>query len=248
MAPFTQGRGLLQIFTTFNEVFVGGGLTALDLLGRFAGSSYESLVVGLDPIQKYIGWQIHGSLECGDTSFYRDMMSLPLSLPPAFGGSGGSVATGSSVRAQALAAARKGNTTARSALAPVPGEALAKTLESLPQLTPGSGGTMLLEALDVLRGLPGRLRADAFGKLSEQISAQVKGIWIAERYDVGNAVVYRGHLGEMLIFDATGNMYRGNSIGAAGAFRRTGWPWNRQTVVDFDAVSASGYRLLDPLH
>jgi hypothetical protein len=102
----------------------------------------------------------------------------------------------------------------------------------IPALMKGPGGKMLGEAVGHLRNLPGAQRVGAFEKFAAQITEATKGQWSAKSFNAVNARVFAGEGGEALVFDAAGNMFRGNLADrAAFAFREGG-----QIEVIFNAL------------
>lgn len=87
----------------------------------------------------------------------------------------------------------------------------------------GSGGKMLGEAIGHLRNIPGAQRVQAFENFAAQITKATNGQWSAKAFNATNARVFAGEGGEALVFDSTGNMFRGSlSDRAAFMFRDGG--------------------------
>jgi hypothetical protein len=105
---------------------------------------------------------------------------------------------------------------------------------AIPTLMRGPGGKMLGEAVGHLKGLPGAQRVAAFENFAAQITKATNGQWTAKAFNATNARVFAGEGGEALVFDAAGNMFRGNlSNRAAFAFGEGG-----SITVAFDLLKA----------
>lgn len=69
---------------------------------------------------------------------------------------------------------------------------------------------MLGQALGYLKGMPRLERAAAFREFAAQITAATRGAWQSTESAAQNAVIFAGRMAEALVFDAAGNMFRGN--------------------------------------
>jgi hypothetical protein len=79
---------------------------------------------------------------------------------------------------------------------------------------------MLGEAIGHLRAAAPSLRVQMFSKFVDQITRATFGQWNATNVNALNGVVFAGEGGEVLAFDAAGNMFRGLwRIGETFVFR-----------------------------
>ena len=69
---------------------------------------------------------------------------------------------------------------------------------------------MLGEAVGHLKSLPATERVSAFRNFANQITEATHGQWSAKMVPAANATIFAGEGGEALVFDADGNMFRGN--------------------------------------
>ena len=79
----------------------------------------------------------------------------------------------------------------------------------LPALMKGPGGKMLGQAVGHLKGMSGAQRVGAFRQFAGQITSSTNGQWSAKELAARNATIFAGEGGEALVFDAAGNMFRG---------------------------------------
>jgi RHS repeat-associated protein len=87
--------------------------------------------------------------------------------------------------------------------------------QGVPQLASNNGGRMLGEALGHLKGMPTDQRVAAFRDFAGQITSATSGQWSAQEFQATNATVFAGEGGEALVFDAAGNMFRGQLVDRA---------------------------------
>ena len=81
---------------------------------------------------------------------------------------------------------------------------------SVPQLTPGEPFDMYQQAKDLCLQAPASQRADLFAAFEKQIEEKGTSNWSAQEYPGTNGErIFVGRLGESLVFDKDGNMFRG---------------------------------------
>ena len=96
--------------------------------------------------------------------------------------------------------------------------AIARTRAPLLAVVPDDGGKMLGEAMGYLKAAEPAQRIDLFQQFADQITAATGGGWTARRFalQAGGAMFVGDKIGETLVIDPAGNMFRGR-IGNVGA-------------------------------
>jgi hypothetical protein len=135
-------------------------------------------------------------------------------LPALLGaGEGGAAAGGSAV---ANVAATQGDK-----IEPVVEGAVPVVESVIPRLVGTNGGQLFGQAINYLRSIPGSARIEEFPTIAERITQLTRGQWSAKMVGANNATIFAGEGGEALVFDALGNMFRGQ-LGDRAAFQFVG--------------------------
>jgi len=103
---------------------------------------------------------------------------------------------------------------------------------ALPRLMSGQGREMLREAVGHLSKMSGSDRVGAFKDFAGQIADATKGAWTASQQAATNGTVFAGEQGEALVFDAAGNMFRGNLANTAAFVTQKGG----ELLVNYDQL------------
>jgi hypothetical protein len=78
---------------------------------------------------------------------------------------------------------------------------------------------MLGQAIQALQGMQAGARVDAFRNFAHQIESATQGAWRAMELQAVNATVFAGEAGEAMVFNASGQAFRGK-IGNTEQFTR----------------------------
>lgn len=91
---------------------------------------------------------------------------------------------------------------------------------------------MFREAVGRLSNMAGSARVDAFRQFASQIAETTKGAWTATQQAASNGTIFAGEQGEALVFDAAGNMFRGNLANTAAFVMQKGG----EILVNYDKL------------
>ena len=93
---------------------------------------------------------------------------------------------------------------------------------------------MFREAVGHLSEMAGSGRVEAFRNFAGQISESSKGAWQATQMAAQNVTMFVGEAGEALVFDAAGQMFRGNIANTAAFVLQKGGEY----IVNLDKLRA----------